>query len=244
MISDQSRRTNIQIELARFKQHKKALLDILREVHAAAPRSEPFDQDATSRALVRAATMYFLRIKQKTMLPARRVDRLNDLAKALKRPRSLAQKAMQDEVCSDLFRGWCEEANISLASTAVPNIVGTSVLTSAMDQLQKAVAALDTLQKAAATAALSLRTKPGPRRGNGILAVGDTLALVGVYRASTGQIPIIGAGPFADFVGEFLVAVGQSKRTTEDYAVEHFKYLRKQVRKEARRVGTLSVFDR
>jgi hypothetical protein len=72
-------------ELASFEQHKTALLDILRKAHGNGPKLKPFDEQPAWRALIRAAAWYFRRpiLKQKTLLPARRVERLQDLAKAL-----------------------------------------------------------------------------------------------------------------------------------------------------------------
>src|SRR6266581_3687536 len=102
-------------ELTAFAQHKNVLLDNLRAAHRRGPMCQPFDANRTWGALTRAARWYFRRptIKRATVLPARRVERLRDLARALGRARNMAQKAMQDDVGIDLFRGWCAEANIS-----------------------------------------------------------------------------------------------------------------------------------
>lgn len=219
-------------ELAAFERHKKPLLDVLRKVHGGGPKSEPFDEEDSWRALTRAAIQYFRgpEIKQKTMLAARRVERLNDLAKALGRARHEAHKAMQDDVGWDLFRGWCAETNTSPALADL-NADGSSVLTPFANQFKKVVGGLTALEAAAHRAAGDVRTKAGPPRGTGILPMDDIIALAAVYRRSTGLNPNMGAGPFAQLAEEFLTAIGRGDDTAQDYVVEALKYARKQARK-------------
>jgi hypothetical protein len=220
-------------ELAAFERHKKTLLDILRKVHGGGPKSEPFDEEDSWRALTHAAIWYFRRpeIKQKTMLAARRVARLDDLAKALGRARHEANKAMQDDVGWDLFRGWCAEANTSPA-WAVLNADGSSVLTPIANQFKKVVAGLTALEAAVSRAARDVPTNAGPPRGAGTLPMDDIIALQEVYRRSTGLTSYMGAGPsFVELVDEFLIAIGRGDDTAQDYVVEALKYARKQARK-------------
>lgn len=103
-------------ERAAFDRHEKTLLDILRKVHRGGPKSEPFDADEASNNLGNIALWRFEReiFKRKTVLPARRVERLRDLAKALGRARHEAHKAMQDDVGAALFWGWHAEAKEGL----------------------------------------------------------------------------------------------------------------------------------
>jgi len=237
MSVDKPKRKNIiqafAAELAAFERHKKNLLDILRKVHGGGPKSESFDEDKAWRALTRAAQICFLRpeIKQKTMLAARRVERLDDLAKALRRARHEANKAMQDDVGWDLFRGWYAEANTSPALADL-NADASSVLTPFANQFKKVVGGLTALEAAARNAAGLVRTKTGPLRGTGTLPMDDIIALQAVYRRSTGVNPYMGAGPFfAKFIDEFLIAIGRGDDTAQDYVFEALKYARKQARK-------------
>jgi hypothetical protein len=164
--------------------------------------------------------------RKATLSPAQRVERLVDLAKALHKSHGMAQKAIEGEAGSDLFRGWCAVANISAASDA-------STLICAADEIKRALASLTRLEAAARMAAVEVPTKPGASPGTGILSMHDIIALAKVSGTSTGQKPIIGPGPFADFVQEFLIAVGRGTETQQDYVVETFKYARKQMRKRS-----------
>lgn len=214
------------LELAEFERHKQNLLDLLRKVHGGGPKSEPFDEDTSWRTLTYAAVWYIRRpeIAQKAVLPSRRVERLRDLAKALGRARNMTKKAMQDDVGLDLFRGWCAEANTSPSDAS-------STLTSFANRIKKVMGDLTAIEAAASRAAREVPVKAGPPRGTGILSMHDILTLKKVYRRSTGLEPIMAAGTFADFVEEFLTAVGRRDDTSQDYVVEALKYVRKQLRK-------------
>jgi hypothetical protein len=152
-------------ELASFEQHKTALLDILRKAHGDGPKLKPFDEQPAWRALIRAAAWYFRRpiLKQKTLLPARRVERLQDLAKALSRARGIVHKAMQDDVGIDLFRGWWIESERSI----IPVSDRTSLdddLNAVSSEIEEAVKGIATLAAAAKRAALDVRTQAGSRQ--------------------------------------------------------------------------------
>jgi hypothetical protein len=111
-------------EWALFEQHKTALLDILRKSYNGGPKSKPFDEQCAWRKLIIAAAWYFRRpeIKRNTLLPARRLERLNDLSKTLSNARKLVHDAMQDDVGIDLFRGWWTETNRNLSSISEQDI--------------------------------------------------------------------------------------------------------------------------
>jgi hypothetical protein len=215
-------------ELTEFDRHKKILLGHLRSAYELGPKSKIFDEDYWWRRLRGAAGWAFRRpkIKQRTVLPARRKERLRDLAKAVRRARGIAEKAMQDDVGGDLFLGWCAEANIT------PALHGRRIVV----EIKKVVASLATLEAAASRAARDLPTKAGPPSGTGILPMSDVSALMAVYRTSTGLEPNMGAGPFAEFADKFLTAVGKTEDDTkQDYVVEALKYAKKRARKEAQR---------
>jgi hypothetical protein len=207
--------------LNEFDKHRKTLLDILSKVRG----SESFDKDNSWCALRRAAYHYFQRPVKKEVLPARRAERLRELAKKLRRVRHVLGKAMQDDVGFDLFRGWCVETNTSHEGAHVHNRDGTVEL----NKITELASNLSTLEGAASRAARDVRTKRGPPRGRGILTLADVLALASVYQRSTGQKPIMGPGPFADFVEKFLIGVGRSADIAQDYVVEAFKYLRREL---------------
>jgi hypothetical protein len=209
-------------ELASFERHKTALLDILRKAHGGGPKSTPFDEEPAWRDLIMAAVWFFRRpiTKQNTLLPARRVERLLDLAKALSRARGIAHKAMLDDVGIDLFRGWWKEAKRTLSVQDIDAVA---------DEITEAVAKLAALEAAARRAASDLPKKKGPPSGTGILSIHDLISLKGLYRRSTGREPH--RGPFVQLVEKFLVAVGQGDYTKQDYVVEALKYANKQARK-------------
>jgi hypothetical protein len=211
-------------QLDAFKRHKDTLLDILRKVHADGPKSERFDEDDAWRYLVRAAVTYLKRpiIQQKTVRPARRSERLHDLAKSLGEARDMACKALRDEVGIDLFRGWCAEANIPEGSPRRIDDDGNSLVA---DEIMSAVAGLATLEAAAKRAARDVPTRAGAPKGTGILSFDDAFSLREAYRRSTRLEPGRAAGPIVELVGEFLTAVGRGKDTSQDYVVETLDYL-------------------
>lgn len=212
---------------------KKTLLDILRIVHRGGPKSsEPFDEDTAWCLLRRSALSYLRRpeIEQKTMLPARCRERLRDLAKALGRARREAHKAMRDDVQFDLLRGWYAEANIPPAVA----IQSSDVMAPMVKQFKLMMTGLTALEAAASRAARDMPTKPGPRRGTGILSMHDLMSLQAVYQRSTGIFPRMGVGPFfVEFVEEFLTAVGRGADIVNDYVAETLKYERRRARKNS-----------
>ena len=138
-------------QLASFEQHKTALLDILRKAHGGGPKLNQFDEQPAWRGLTRAAGWYFKRstLKQRTLLPARRVERLQDLAKALSRARGIAHKAVQDDVGIDLFRGWWIETErstipVSDLTTLDANL---NAVASEIEEAVKGIATLAGLQR-------------------------------------------------------------------------------------------------
>ena len=201
-------------EFVKFERHTKKLLDHLRSAYKAGPKFRPFDADYLSLSLRGAASWYFQRKKfqQKTILPARRKERLRDLAKALGRARREADKAMQDDVGWGLFGGWCAEANITPASAEPSRIFA---------EIKEAAAGLATLEAAAIRAARDVHTKRGPPRGTGILSQGDILSLAALYGRNGGHTEyysFLGTRRFAEFVREFLIAVS---RGDDRYARGH-----------------------
>ncbi len=208
--------------LSEFARHKECLLLILRNSPDGPPDSKSFDEDGAWRALMRAASWYLIRPKlnRKRVLPAERVERLRELEKALSKAKNSTHRAMRGELRYDLFKGWCAEANkTSVSDWEAP--------TDIFDKIEQALKNLDNLRAAAGRAADAVPIRPGPQRGSGILPIEDVVALAGVYQRSTGCRPKMGAKHFADFLQEFLSAVGQDQKTAKGYVLEAVKYARK-----------------
>ena len=163
------------VEFAGFERYKKTLLDHLRSAYELGPKSKNFDQDHLWHRLRGAAGWVFQRRKKRTVLPARRKERLRDLAKAVRRARVMAEKAMQDDVGGDLFSGWCAEAKIN---PAMRNI----------DEIKVVVASLAALVAAASRAATICSRNPARQVEPGFCH-GDINALMAVYRSCTGLEP-------------------------------------------------------
>jgi len=216
-------------QLAEFERHKKILIGALRKVHRDGPNSKPFDEDNTWRALIRTAGWYFARpkITQNAILPARRIEKLSDLAKALHRAGKLTHEAMQSaHLRFHLFRAFCAERNIVPGTFQVGNDPAGFY-----SEMGMVATNLATLESVTSGAVRDVRTKAGPPGGAGILSMHDIIALAGVYRRGTNLNPHMGAGPFARFVEEFLTAIGRGDDIAHDYVVEALKYARKQKRR-------------
>jgi hypothetical protein len=198
----------IEAKLASFTKHKTSLLDYLRNTYERGPQSETFEEETWGR-LIKIAEGYFWEISMRegSMPVAERVKRLRQLAKVAGRARDLVERAMRDDVGSDLFRGRCAEAQISAASLAQKR--DWSVLGSIADEIENAVLVLTTVESAARRAAVDLRSGRGRPKGSAVLTRHSVYALARVFRQSTRRKPGAGDGPFARFVYAFLMAVGR-----------------------------------
>jgi hypothetical protein len=136
---------------------------------------------------------------------AERLKRLRQLAKVAGQARQLVDNATRDDVGDDIFKAWCAEANISLASI----IRDMKLVGRIADEIQKIIPALATIETAARRAAVDLHSRRGRPKGTEILPRECIWALAKVYRRSTGVKPGAGNGPFARFVHAFLTAVGR-----------------------------------
>jgi hypothetical protein len=209
-------------DFVEFEVHKERIIDALRK----ATGSAIVNEDRAWGALRRAAYRYFLRTKAAHNLrPARRVQRLRDLAKAARRTRRHIQSAMYDDVGFDLLRGWCTDTDTPLIEAITLN--DKTVTVPFVEKLERLDAWLSTLEAAATTAARNVRPQPGAPAGDGILSGGDVSALMAVYLQWTGDKPLLTAGPFAQFVELFLIAAGRSADIRNDYVVEFFKILKR-----------------
>ncbi len=223
-------RSKFAAEFPGFERYRNLIIGALRK----AAGNNSFDETGAWGALRRAAHWYFRRTKTKphVLRPARRVERLRKLAKMLHQTHRLVYDAMHDNVGFDLMRGWCTENDVSLKA-AVTFKNGRTVIPFA-EKLEQLVAELSALEAAANVAADNICAQAGAPGGDGILTGGDLSALRAIYRRATGKQPILGPGPFAEFVELFLIAIGRSADIQHDYVVEFFKYLKRKAAQENR----------
>jgi len=187
--------------LKKFKQHKSALITILRDAHKLSQQSKRFNPNTSWVRLTKLACTYHWAagVKQETMYKSDLKARLCILAKAIAKARGLIEQAVQDDVGDELTTAWCEEANEPLALTAE-------------ETFKKAVTGLGALEVAARRASRRAhreRVGAGRPKGTSVLPQDYILALRDIYRESTGINPETGPGPFARLVLEFLAAIRQ-----------------------------------
>ena len=185
-----------------FGEHKEALLAILRKVHRR-KSSEAFDADQSWRELTELARDYFTWQKcDENNLSAREcIKRLREINRAFRQASGLARRALDDGVGDELFRARCFQKKITYKD-------GSTVLMRVVDEIKLMVEALATLEGMSQVAVNNY--KP-PNTGRPTLLARDCIQrLARAYRGNTGARPGRGSGPFANFVSEFMAAVGQT----------------------------------
>jgi hypothetical protein len=143
--------------------------------------------------------------------PARdRIERLRKLNRALRQAHGLSRRAIDDYVGDDLYRARCSQRNISLVSATQMDMDkdGSSILTRVADEIKQMVEALATLEAMSRVAVNNI--KPSKTGRPALLDRDCIQGLARVYRCNTGTRPGRGSGPFANFVSEFMAAVGQT----------------------------------
>jgi len=201
-------------KLAAFNKHKSNLLKKLQNGHKRRSPSASFDPVKSWQDLTQLARLYFRGevMKQNTMPTADRIKRLRQLSKALRVACGLARRAIRDDVGNELYRAWFAKKNLDLMKAiAVPmEKDGSSVLTRTADEIKEMVTVLATL-RVLAESALEANKVSNRSAGRPALLPRDCIqGLARVYRTSTGSKPGRGAGPFADFAAEFMIAVGET----------------------------------
>ena len=216
--------------LAIFNQHKKNLLDMLRNVYERGPKAKPFDADKAWLSLTGLAGFYFRQssVKQEIMPAADRIKRLRDITKVLERAHDLISEAMKSDVGVDLYSAWSEAnacfregpEDLGLPLSPVRIKVFDPVRTK--DKFDNVVSDLVTLKTAAA--AVDVPSKKRGRRA--ILSWSEIWNLAALYRDSTDAMPGAGAGPFAEFIVEVLTAQGRynDNEDTGKRAIGALKY--------------------
>jgi len=98
-------------------------------------------------------------------------------------------------------------------------------------KIERALKGLIELEEAANRAANEVHKGRGRPDGTSLLPKSYILELAEIYETNAGQRPITGgsafAGPFADFVQQFLIAVGEEKAIENGYVFEAPKYMRR-----------------
>ena len=146
---------------------------------------------------------------------------MGELASALRRAHGSAERALRDDVGVGLWRAFVVKTyGCTKKALAAPRKKDRpSPLIRAEDDIKGMVEAIATLEKAADAAKANV-----PREtGRPLLLPRDCIqGLARVYRSSTGLKPGRGSGPFAEFVSEFMIAVGQTKFEYESiiYAIK------------------------
>jgi hypothetical protein len=195
-------------DLSAFNQYKKTLLDRLHSAYERGPKSEPFDAEKSWLDLTVVAKLYLWgRVaRHETMPPAERFNHLLQLANALGRAHRLAVRVMEEDIYGALFKAWFSETKIPLASASHIFKDGSSVATLVGDEIKNTVERLAALETAARSAAAANAIPT--TAGRPPLLPSDCIhGLARVYRNSTGLKPGRGAGPFAEFVSDFITAV-------------------------------------
>jgi hypothetical protein len=215
-VSKQAACAPIAKQLAAFEEHKQTLLDILQHGRKIGPNFKSFDADKSWNDITLVAHLYFGgQVTEQNALPTReRIKRLHQLAKALRQADGLTQRAIRDGLGEELYRAWFAKKNISpIFAVKIDSAVsfgkdGSSPLTRIADDIKEMVEALATLATLSdAAAAADVPSKTGRPA---LLPRFCIQGLARVYRSSTGAKPGRGAGPFADFAYEFMIAVGQT----------------------------------
>jgi hypothetical protein len=217
----ESLRAAIDVGLEKFEQQKTTMISMLRDARDG--RLGPFDETKSWSRLTSLAHSFFwqaeLKLKFKTPAANRR-RRLDELARVLKRSRTIIDASMQDDVGDLLFSSWCEGINEPFVSV-IRNLDGSlSDVRPPEEMFKKAVASLGLLEAAARDAARAVKL-PGRGRklGTAVLPAGYIEVLATLYCEATGAKAGVGLGPFVRFVCAFLTAVG-SASISEDYVAE------------------------
>jgi hypothetical protein len=199
IVSKKEAQAPVAAKLAAFKKHKRDLLNKLQNECKSNPHSRRLDEGKSWRDLCQLAQLYLWGEvgKPDSMSGAERGKRLRQLSAALRRARGLTDRAMKDEVGDLLYVAFCTEKD------------GSFALTRRVDEIKEMATALATLETVARAAAANDRPN---KAGRSTLLPRDCIqGLARVYRSSTCSKPGRGAGPFADFASEFMVAVGQTR---------------------------------
>jgi hypothetical protein len=215
-------KAEIELKLARFNCHKERLLSLLFGGSNDGRHSEGA-ANAWS-ALEAIAYQYFARqiLKQTVVSSADRAAPYRAIANASRRTKSKIEKEVRADPAGYLMKCWLD---------------GTKKLGDATEEFQqqlymeagfqrkvdKGLEILTELEAAANQRVKEVHKAAGRPQGTSILPWQYIFALEAAYRESTGLEPVRGPGSFADFVEEFLIAVGRAANTAQDYVVERVR---------------------
>jgi hypothetical protein len=200
----------IDARLAAFDSHRDDLLIMLQKVRGRQPRTEALDANRSWRKLRWLAFAYF---DEDATLEERRAlgpftdreEQLTGLGAALKNSRRKLTQVTQGTIRGALFLSWCEaHGNPDLTDPIISRYdVNFEEL------IERTLAAIADLEKAALRAPEQLRQSGGRPEGTGILPHDFIINLECAYRDITGKPGGAGDGPFARFVKKFSDALGQ-----------------------------------
>jgi hypothetical protein len=200
----------VELNLARFRGHKQALLSLLRKTCARRTKAASFDEAESWLRIETTARQYFaLKIlKQQLASSAGRKARYRAIANTLRRARNELENAKKAKVldfAGDSIRVWLD---------------GTKEITEATKQfefllylevdIQNVLKTLIDLEAAATQVAAEAHKRRGRPKGDSILPWNYSRELEKDYKNSTGLNPGAGPGPFARFVKAFVTAVGEN----------------------------------
>jgi hypothetical protein len=208
-------------KLPEFDKHKNTLVGRLRSLNAQNPKSKPFDAHKASGRLTAIARLYLTRGSAKqAMTPAHRRERLLDIARKLSETRRLVGRTMKTDVRGDLFSAWWEVAGSEYANPE--GICDPRYMNLKFEEMVKALADLE------AAASYGARHVTASKRGkHSIVSRDDLWNLAALYRDSTGLKAGAGHGPFAEFVWDFLSALGSTAEIEYDSMIEAIKRVRR-----------------
>jgi hypothetical protein len=195
---------SIEERLTEFRKHKETLLSHLQKAYERGSKTEPFDKDKLWSELETVARVQHTveKITRETMDAAERKARLRKLADVLTRARSTLEDAMRSpDLTVDLIDSW-------EGPTEYVEAGGDLVYIDIEGEIEKVMKGLAALEKAAAQAVSGTQRNPGRPRGSSVLSPAYIRPLADLYRKCTGLKPGAGQGPFARFVGEYLIAIG------------------------------------
>jgi hypothetical protein len=194
----------VEEQLTKFREHKEVLLSHLENAYDRSPKAEPFDKDKSwSQIEMLAHFQYaYTRLKQQGIRAGERRTRYREIADVLTRARSMIEDAMlSPDLADDLIDSW-------EGPTEYVEAGGDLVYIDIEGEIEKVMKGLAALEKAAAQAVSGTQRNPGRPRGSSVLSPAYIRPLADLYRKCTGLKPGAGQGPFARFVGEYLIAIG------------------------------------
>jgi hypothetical protein len=212
----------INSKLIRFGGHKKRLLSILAGDR---PKTTTLNEDDLWSRIETTAYKYLaMQIMRLRVSRTARVSRYDAISKIAKRAATKIRKERWPDIAAHPIKEWLVGAkDLSEATDEFRGFLLLELaITGHFDNLEKDLAELEV--KANEAANLVRRSRGRPKETSVLPAI-YVYELADDYQVGTGHPPKSGDGPFADFVCEFLEAVGGNKGVKEDkeYVIDVIK---------------------